>query len=405
MSDTVRRLFASLRIFIIFAYPLLLYSLHAARDSHSRHFMHNGFNRTNPHSMELIMLYRESEIFKHVVHVAKGKGYTIKGFYHASTWQPQWKDVIGEQLKLVDGRRRIPLNPNATTIKTAYEWDNRWWTSLLDASDSLYLNVAGPTPKDRDKVLALLNKAGLKYREKITVGFNRTVGRTEYMNGDEAKKRSLDAQPQLSAGEYSTVNMLHDYCIDKFKRKEKAIVYYFHSKSTCCYKPFGDDRKMPRASWRELMNAFNLEFPSICVRAMLKGYNTCGVENQDAHYSGNFWWANCDHIAQLKRTERFNPWDQEFFVQRYSVDAGFARKIGYHCGYCMYNCGVNLYDVDCRRDWYREKIFKMVMGQIGPSNRGKPRTNETGVCRDTRVKPYNENQPFMREQFKTVGIS
>ena len=34
------------------------------------------------------------------------------------------------------------------------------------------------------------------------------------------------------------------------------------------------------------MNAFNIEFPSICLRALLKGYNTCGVENQDAHYSG-----------------------------------------------------------------------------------------------------------------------
>ena len=49
------------------------------------------------------------------------------------------------------------------------------------------------------------------------------------------------------------------------------------------------------------MNAFNIEFPSICLRALLKGYNTCGVENQDAHYSGNFWWADCEHIASLSK--------------------------------------------------------------------------------------------------------
>lgn len=48
---------------------------------------------------------------------------------------------------------------------------------------------------------------------------------------------------------------------------------------------------MPEASWREGMNTFNLEFPSICARAIIRhGYSACGVENQDAHYSGNFWY-------------------------------------------------------------------------------------------------------------------
>jgi len=70
-----------------------------------------------------------------------------------------------------------------------------------------------------------------------------------------------------------------------------TIIYnYIHnnnnSKSGCCYKDFGSKEKNPRASWREEMNAFNIEFPSICLRALLEGYNTCGVENQDAHYSG-----------------------------------------------------------------------------------------------------------------------
>jgi len=70
-----------------------------------------------------------------------------------------------------------------------------------------------------------------------------------------------------------------------------TIIYNYilnnnNSKSGCCYKDFGSKEKNPRASWREEMNAFNIEFPSICLRALLEGYNTCGVENQDAHYSG-----------------------------------------------------------------------------------------------------------------------
>ena len=40
------------------------------------------------------------------------------------------------------------------------------------------------------------------------------------------------------------------------------------------------------ASWREVMNTFNIEFPSICMRALNDGYSTCGMEYQEAHYSG-----------------------------------------------------------------------------------------------------------------------
>jgi hypothetical protein len=47
----------------------------------------------------------------------------------------------------------------------------------------------------------------------------------------------------------------------------------------------------------------------------LQGYSTCGVENQDGHYSGNFWWADCQHVAQLEpMRSRFDPWGVEYFV-------------------------------------------------------------------------------------------
>ena len=40
------------------------------------------------------------------------------------------------------------------------------------------------------------------------------------------------------------------------------------------------------ASWREVMNTFNIEFPSICMRALNDGYSTCGMEYQEALYAG-----------------------------------------------------------------------------------------------------------------------
>jgi len=177
-------------------------------------------------------------------------------------------------------------------------------------------------------------------------------------------------------------------------------------KSGCCYKdPFGPKEKMPRASWREEMNAFTIEFPSICLRALLKGYNTCGVENQDAHYSGNFWWADCAHIASLPKPDnRFDPWSAEFFVQKYSVDHALAKRIGYHCGYSAWNCGINLYDFDCERDMYRDRLFKLVMSsKLAPSMRGKQHTNDTQRCVAIRGKKYNDNQVDVREAFKGIN--
>lgn len=72
---------------------------------------------------------------------------------------------------------------------------------------------------------------------------------------------------------------------------KKAFVYYFHSKGSCCSRSHSNHPdKIPQnegvVAWREYMNAVNLEFPSICLRALLNGYTTCGAENQDRHYAG-----------------------------------------------------------------------------------------------------------------------
>ena len=132
------------------------------------------------------------------------------------------------------------------------------------------------------------------------------------------------------------------------------------------------------------MNTFNIEFPSICMRALLDGYrftrirfsndalssstsptvpvfisflflsvhpsvclsvclcisysvypflsrslplslslsrllfcfpSTCGMEYQERHFSGNFYWANCDHIAALPQlNDRFDAWYVTYMI-------------------------------------------------------------------------------------------
>jgi hypothetical protein len=195
--------------------------------SKARSYFKAGFSRTNPNSVELMLLYREQELFQQVSANAVTKGYTIQGFYHTSTWQPKWAEVITEQLKLLDGQRRLPLKPSAE--KTTYEWHSDTWASLLSASTALYLNVAGPTKEDAVKVQALVDKTALSYKSKISVHYNQTVTRDAFSGANEEARAKLFADPQLSAGEHSTVDVLHNYCIDKVARGEKALVYYLHS--------------------------------------------------------------------------------------------------------------------------------------------------------------------------------
>ncbi|KAJ1430649.1 hypothetical protein B484DRAFT_448803 [Ochromonadaceae sp. CCMP2298] len=368
--------------------------------SAARRYYKTEFSKANPHSVEVMLLHRETEVFGAAVKSAQEQGFSIQGFYHTSTWQPKWASVVTDQLKLLDGFRHTPVNVG--DANSSYEVSPLNWTSLLAASDGLYLNVAGPTTADLKKVQQLVNTLPLRHKDKIQFNFNTTVGRDAW--GDAKRREALMKDAQLSAGEHSTVQALQRYCQRKVDSGEKAIVYYFHSKSGCCHKPFNSRESNPRASWREYMNAFSLEFPSVCLRAMLAGYSTCGVENQDAHYSGNFWWADCAHVASLSPSEnRFDAWSAEFYVQKYSVDFSLARRIGYHCGYSAFNCGLNLYDFDCSREKYRDRLYKLVMGrQLAPSFRGAPHSEDDKRCGDIRGPSYNKNQIKVRAAF--VGV-
>ncbi len=65
------------------------------------------------------------------------------------------------------------------------------------------------------------------------------------------------------------------------------------------------------------------------------------------------------------------------------------KRFGYQCGYSAHNCGINLYDKECKRDTYRENIFKAVSGKIVPNQVAKG-VDDTTICKETRQKPYSE---------------
>jgi hypothetical protein len=40
----------------------------------------------------------------------------------------------------------------------------------------------------------------------------------------------------------------------------------------------------------DIVNSFVVEFPSICILALLNGYAACGGDFEDGAYDTNIWW-------------------------------------------------------------------------------------------------------------------
>lgn len=340
------------------------------------------------------------------------KGYEVKGFYHTSSWQPYWADVISEQLWLLDGARKFPpknTNNNQTDY-IRYRWDfEHDYFSLLNISTSLYFNVAlhhdNVNLTDLQQIKMLVDSLNLRFRHKVVFGYNLTISRKEYWEAKKNHRNRLDSDPRLSAGEHSTITLLKDYCDHMTRRKKKAIVYYFHAKGGCCKKNFwNESSKSPVATWREYMNAMNLEFPSICLRALLqRKYSACGVDNHDRHFSGNYWWADCQHVSRLHHLrDRWDYRESEMFILNPHVNVNVSTAFGHRCGYSIYDCGVNLYNSECPRWKYRDRLNRYVHHRLGPNHlRYKYQDDNTELCVNlkSRGKSYVEMKDELEKYF------
>ena len=300
------------------------------------------------------------------------KGVDIRGFYHTSLWRggDEWKAVMREQLGLLDGKREHLNNiyDRESSADDSVEWGKKLWPSLLRASDRLHVTVAGARQEDLDKVTAFVDELGLAHRDRLAFVFNETVVRGSVNKMTKAEKEKL--RLNQSEGESATFMALHDYCTRQEATGRNAFVYYFHLKGACCTRRTEKLGFRHVTTWREAMNAFVLEHPSICLRALLEGYDSCGMENQGGTYSGNFFWARCDHVARLPSftAARFDAYQVEYAIQKYSPDAAKNEEIGGHCGFSAYNCEVDHYKAECPRTQYLHKLMQYMQSQALPYN-------------------------------------
>eukprot|EP00668_Euglena_longa_P004922 GGOE01005776.1.p1 GENE.GGOE01005776.1~~GGOE01005776.1.p1 ORF type:complete len:449 (-),score=105.98 GGOE01005776.1:650-1867(-) len=360
---------------------------------------------SNVVGVEKAMTVKEAKNCRTLARHRRMRKVELRGYFHVSKYQPFWQEIITEQLQLLDGRRPNPeLNVKRTRDDTV-PWDlSQRYTSLLKlSSGGLYLNVVGSDEGELQKVKAAVDALNLTHRKKIEFDFHRGVFRDLHGAASPQERQRLDADKGLSCGEITTLHEMHAYCSAKVHDQKQAFVYYLHSKGGCCGRSRvlaardRQDNNDAVVSWREYMNAFNIEFPSICWRALLQGYSTCGVDNQDRHYSGNFWWANCYHVAQLPLLpHRFNYASAEFFVLDTHTDGFLARELGRQCGYSTYGTNKNMYLYNCRRDEYRRRLFEKVMGELGPSNNHPPRPGSGSATPSGNTSDFDRDLPHLK---------
>lgn len=304
---------------------------------------------------------------------------------------------------------------------TEYEWDmNHRYISLLDMSVGLFVNVASTDKSAFESVQTFISTLPLVNKDKLILQYSQSLPRNTYNSADAEGKKKLLADASLSEGEGPTITEVNDFCkrytavndyqvyghkianftshdsatltkhqqgifhelfqmkqnkTSKMKDststsadttststttttntnnlipKQRAIVYYLHAKRTCCITGNG-------ALWREYMDAVNVEFPSICLRAIgLRKQSVCGTQRKNDHYSGNFWYSECEHISQLFEVNRFDWLGAESYSTHAHHFGEAVMKFSQDCAYSFAYYHRNLYDSPIYRYEYLEKLW------------------------------------------------
>ena len=171
----------------------------------------------------------------------------------------------------------------------------------------------------------------------LVESFNVAGERSEWVPlhqlGLTSDKIFLSFHGALDDYEAPTHEYLQRYC----NGFPQSLVYYFHCKGVT----HPDSPLKERiVRWRMLMEQFVLMEWRDRVEALLFGNVACGVNLKGLddgvswrHFSGNFWWARCDHINRLpppldlgtpyfKQHSGINS--RRHYAEAWILDTGFA---------------------------------------------------------------------------------
>jgi len=288
------------------------------RNKHvAQHKMNHGHVKSHGHkNFESSIRTYDRDLFHASLNLLDTMKIEIRGFYHVSTTIRHWLEVLEEHIMLLDGKR-FPTNlfsshqPDRKQITNVGMRLSTGWSSVLEIAESIQVNVDSMDGQHKasstyqnvtDMLLNLHTRGGA---QKIHVKINKEA----QMNAISETLSAPDHQNQLHRlaslmGEISTLSDVYDYCQQRVKKEsQNAYVFFLHNQESMCavdeYKHMPLHKISTEPFTNDIINSFIVEFPSICLIALLSGYATCGTDFQEGVYDTNIWWANCHHIANL----------------------------------------------------------------------------------------------------------
>eukprot|EP00667_Euglena_gracilis_P011876 EG_transcript_12143 len=227
-------------------------------------------------------------------------------------------------------------------------WPPTRWASVLDLADRLHVNVPLARPGDFERLRGVVDQLPLKQLRKVFLYFNHTGPRVEGGGPEHAA---------VPAAEAATLTALRDHCVAERVAGRKAFVLFLHMK--------GQPDEVLSPTRKDIANAFSLQFPSVCLRALLEGYAACGVNLQDGgqapHYSDAGFWANCDHIAALPPVPVGDQWGgraPEAWLFRVSHHFVPQALFAHECAYNAHTCQEEGYESPCRPAALRSAVLE-----------------------------------------------
>lgn len=176
-----------------------------------------------------------------------------------------------------------------------------------------------------DEIINLIIDSGLiNDVDKINIGI---VGNGFVDLPINNKINILYQDSNLELFEFKTLNLLKGFA----RENESYNILYIHTKGT------NSDTK-PINDWRKYMLYFLVEKYNECFK-ILENFDTCGVDlrkNPTLHYSGNFWWANSNHIKNLPEFKDMGV----ILSERHKAEFWIC-LFGKH--YSMWDCGIDVY--------------------------------------------------------------
>lgn len=308
----------------------------------------------SPHSHETLQALESARMLR-VVQQYRKTNISVEVFYHVSSWQPYWKEVVTEQLHLLDGRQLVRGRKGAQWMYTTKKSEPNV-ASIASKITILLHGDEAQVGMMKEAVLA----CKVAFLHKVSFRHSAAVERTLIRDSrpkEHAAIRAAAEKKGATAGEYPTIEALHQHCKRQVAGGVNGVVLYMHNKAGCCRKG-----EAPQSDWRDLMNTVTVEFASVCLRALYDGHSACGAEYQDMHFSGNFWWASCNHVAMLPPLwdPINNAWEAEFFLTNVSKSWEQRDPFGVECAFRPFHCRVDHYWKHCPRGKYVSAISPLL---------------------------------------------